>query len=225
MSIGGKIMRIFIDTANVDEIRQAHELGVISGITTNPSLIAKEGRDFFQTIKEIIEIVGDMPISAEVISLKADEMVEQGKKLAALGSGVVIKVPMCEEGLKATNQLTKLGIKTNVTLIFSSPQALLAARAGATYVSPFVGRLDDINQIGMNLIKEVSDIFAIHEIESQIISASIRHSTHIIEAALHGAHIATIPYKLIQGMVKHPLTTVGIERFLADWNSANQQQF
>jgi transaldolase len=218
-------MRIFIDTANVEEIRQAHDLGVISGITTNPSLIAKEGRDFFQTVKEIIGIVGDMPISAEVISLQADEMVEQGKKLAELGPGVVIKVPMCEEGLKATNRLTKLGIKTNVTLIFSSPQALLAARAGATYVSPFIGRLDDINQIGMNLIKEVSEIFAIHEIESQIISASIRHSTHVIEAALLGAHIATIPFKLIQAMVKHPLTTVGIERFLADWNSANQQTF
>lgn len=218
-------MRIFIDTANVQEIRQAYELGVISGITTNPSLIAKEGRDFFETIREIISIVGDLPISAEVISLKADEMVEQGKKLAALGSSIVVKVPMCEEGLKATNQLAKLGIKTNVTLIFSSPQALLAARAGATYVSPFIGRLDDINQIGMNLIKEVSDIFAIHQIESQIISASVRHPVHVIEAALHGAHIATVPFKVIQQMIKHPLTDIGIERFLADWNQAKLSDF
>lgn len=218
-------MKIFIDTANVQEIRQAYEMGVISGVTTNPSLIAKEGRDFFDTIREIAGIVGDLPISAEVISLKADEMVEQGKKLAQLGPNIVIKVPMCEEGLKATNELTKLGIKTNVTLIFSSPQALLAARAGATYVSPFIGRLDDINQVGMNLIKEVSDIFAIHEIQSEIISASVRHSIHVIEAALHGAHIATVPMKVIQQMVKHPLTDAGIEKFLADWNSANQKNF
>jgi len=218
-------VKIFIDTANVQEIRQAYEMGVISGVTTNPSLIAKEGRDFFDTIREIAGIVGDLPISAEVISLKADEMVEQGKKLAQLGPNIVIKVPMCEEGLKATNELTKLGIKTNVTLIFSSPQALLAARAGATYVSPFIGRLDDINQVGMNLIKEVSDIFAIHEIQSEIISASVRHSIHVIEAALHGAHIATVPMKVIQQMVKHPLTDAGIEKFLADWNSANQKNF
>jgi transaldolase len=218
-------MKIFIDTANVEEIRQAYELGVISGITTNPSLVAKEGRDFFETIKEIVSIVGDLPISAEVISLKADEMVEQGKKLADLGPNIVIKVPMTADGLKATNQLAKLGIKTNVTLIFSSPQALLAARAGATYVSPFVGRLDDINQIGMNLIKEVSEMFAIHQIESEIISASIRHSAHVIEAALHGAHIATVPYKVIQQMIKHPLTDTGIERFLADWKQANLSSF
>ena len=218
-------MKIFIDTANVQEIRQAYEMGVISGVTTNPSLIAKEGRDFFDTIREIVGIVGDLPISAEVISLKADEMVEQGKKLAQLGPNIVIKVPMCEEGLKATNQLAKLGIKTNVTLIFSSPQALLAARAGATYVSPFIGRLDDINQVGMNLIKEVSEIFAIHEIQSEIISASVRHSIHVIEAALHGAHIATVPMKVIQQMVKHPLTDVGIEKFLADWKNANQKNF
>jgi transaldolase len=218
-------MKLFIDTANVEEIRQAYEMGVISGITTNPSLIAKEGRDFFATVKEIIGIVGDLPISAEVISLKADEMLEQGKKLAELGPSVVIKVPMTEDGLRATNNLTKLGIKTNVTLIFSSPQALLAARAGATYVSPFVGRLDDINQIGMNLIKETSDIFAIHGIESEIISASIRHSTHVIESAKAGAHIATVPLKVIQGMVKHPLTDAGIERFLADWQGAKQSTF
>ncbi|WP_248924891.1 fructose-6-phosphate aldolase [Paenibacillus hamazuiensis] len=218
-------MKLFIDTANVEEIRKAFEMGVISGITTNPSLIAKEGRDFFETIREIVSIVGNIPISAEVVSLKADEMVEQGKKLAELGDSVVIKVPMTEDGLKATKQFTEMGIKTNVTLIFSSPQALLAARAGATYVSPFIGRLDDINMIGMNLIKEISDIFSIHNIQSEIISASVRHSSHVIEAALAGAHIATVPFKVIQGMVKHPLTDSGIERFLADWNSANQKQF
>lgn len=218
-------MKLFIDTANVEEIRKAHELGVIAGVTTNPSLIAKEGRDFFETIKEIISIVGDLPISAEVISLKADEMVEQGKKLAQLGKGVVIKVPMTAEGLKATKIFSELGIKTNVTLIFSSTQALLAARAGATYVSPFIGRLDDINQIGMNLIKEISQIFKVHGIQSEIISASVRHSAHVIEAALIGADIATVPYKVIESMIKHPLTDVGIERFLADWKGAGLQAF
>lgn len=218
-------MKLFIDTANVEEIRKAHELGVIAGVTTNPSLIAKEGKDFFETVKEIISIVGDLPISAEVISLKADEMVEQGKKLAALGSGIVVKVPMTAEGLKATKIFTGLGIKTNVTLIFSSTQALLAARAGATYVSPFIGRLDDINQVGMNLIKEISQIFAVHGIESEIISASVRHSAHVIEAALIGADIATVPYKVIESMIKHPLTDSGIERFLADWQSAGLQAF
>jgi transaldolase len=220
-----KDVNIFIDTANVDEIRQAHELGILAGVTTNPSLVAKEGRDFFETIREIAGIVGDLPISAEVVSMNADEMVEQGKKLAGLGPNIVVKIPMCGEGLKATHQLTRAGIKTNVTLIFSSPQALLAARAGATYVSPFIGRLDDINQIGMNLIREISEIFQIHGIESQIIAASVRHTTHAIESALAGAHIATVPFKVIQQMMKHPLTDAGIERFLADWKAANQKSF
>lgn len=218
-------MKIFIDTANVDEIRKAHDLGVLAGVTTNPSLVAKEGRDFFETIKEIVDVVGDLPISAEVVSMQADEMVEQGKKLAALGPNIVVKVPMCETGLQATNQLTKLGIKTNVTLIFTSTQALLAARAGATYVSPFIGRLDDINQIGMNLIKEICEIFDIHGIESEIIAASIRHPAHVIEAAMLGADIGTLPYKVIQQMTKHPLTDAGIEKFLADWEEANQSKF
>jgi transaldolase len=218
-------MKIFIDTANLDEIRTAHDLGVIAGITTNPSLVAKEGKDFFSMLKELISIVGDIPISAEVISLKAEEMVEQGKKLAAIGPGIVVKIPMCEEGLKATKQLTALGIKTNVTLIFSSPQALLAARAGATYVSPFIGRLDDINQVGMNLIKEISDIFDIHGITSEIIAASIRHSTHVIEAALAGSDIATCPFKIIQAMIKHPLTDAGITKFSADWEGAKLGSF
>lgn len=216
-------MKLFIDTANVEEIRKAHELGVIAGVTTNPSLIAKEGRDFIETVKEILSIVGDLPVSAEVISLNADEMVEEGRKLAALGDNIVVKVPMTEEGLKATKRFTEMGIKTNVTLIFSSPQALLAARAGATYVSPFVGRLDDINMIGMNLIEEINQIFKVHNIKSEIITASVRHVPHAIEAALIGADIATVPYKVIQSMAKHPLTDAGIERFLADWEAANQK--
>jgi transaldolase len=218
-------MKIFIDTANVEEIRQANDLGVIAGITTNPSLIAKEGRDFFETLKEVISIVGNIPISAEVVALEAGEMVEQGKKLAALGDSIVVKVPMTAEGLKATKIFSSLGIKTNVTLIFTSTQALLAARAGATYVSPFIGRLDDINQVGMNLIQEISQIFQVHGIESQIISASIRHSAHVIEAALLGAHIATVPYKVIESMMKHPLTDAGVQKFTDDWKKANQKAF
>lgn len=219
-------MKIFIDTANVEEIRAAHDLGVLSGITTNPSLIAKEGKDFFETLKEIISIVGDeMPISAEVISLQADEMVEQGKKLAAIGPNIVVKLPMTTDGLKATKQLTAAGIKTNVTLIFSSTQALLASRAGATYVSPFIGRLDDINQVGMNLVREVSDIFQIHSLPTEIIAASVRHATHFIESALAGAHIATVPYKVIEQMTKHPLTDQGIAKFTADWESAKLSKF
>jgi transaldolase len=218
-------VKLFIDTANVSEIQQAFDLGVISGITTNPSLIAKEGRDFFETLKEVISIVGNIPISAEVVTLEAPEMVEQGKKLAALGQGIVIKVPMTAEGLKATKIFSSMGIKTNVTLIFSSTQALLAARAGATYVSPFIGRLDDINQVGMNLIQEISQIFQVHGIESQIISASVRHSAHVIEAALLGAHIATVPFKIIENMMKHPLTDAGIQKFSDDWNKANQKTF
>jgi transaldolase len=219
-------MKIFIDTANVEEIRTAHSLGILAGITTNPSLIAKEGKDFFETLKEIISIVGnEIPISAEVISLQADEMVEQGRKLAAISPNIVVKVPMTADGLQATSRLTAHGIKTNVTLIFTSTQAILAARAGATYVSPFIGRLDDINQVGMNLIREISQIFQVHDIKSEIISASVRHSAHVIEAALVGAHIATVPLKVIQQMIKHPLTDQGIEKFTADWESAKLSKF
>lgn len=219
-------MKIFIDTANIEEIRAAHKLGVLAGLTTNPSLIAKEGKDFFETLKEIIAIVGNaIPISAEVISLQADEMVEQGQKLAAISPNIVVKVPMTADGLQATRKLTELGIKTNVTLIFSSTQALLAARAGATYVSPFIGRLDDINQVGMNLIREIGQIFQVHGIQSEIIAASVRHTAHVIEAALVGAHIATLPYKVILQMIKHPLTDQGIEKFTADWESAKLSKF
>lgn len=209
-------MKMFIDTANVKEIQEANDLGVICGVTTNPSLIAKEGRDFVEVVKEITSIV-DGPISAEVISLEADKMVEEAIPLAAIHKNIVIKIPMCAEGLKATKILTAKGIKTNVTLIFSAAQALLAARAGATYVSPFLGRLDDIGMEGMNLISEIVDIFEAHAIETEIIAASIRNPIHATAAARLGCDIATIPYGVIMQMIKHPLTDAGIERFLKDW--------
>ncbi len=209
-------MKLFIDTANVDDIREANDLGVICGVTTNPSLIAKEGRVFQDVVKEITEIV-DGPISAEVISLEADKMVEEAKPLAAIHKNIVIKIPMCAEGLKATKQLTALGIKTNVTLIFSAAQALLAAKAGATYVSPFLGRLDDIGMEGLNLIEEIVDIFDAQAIETEIIAASIRNPIHVTAAARLGCDIATIPMSVIKQMIHHPLTDSGIERFLKDW--------
>jgi len=209
-------MKLFIDTANVTDIRKANELGVICGVTTNPSLIAKEGLVFEEVIKEISSIV-DGPISAEVITLEASKMVEEGTTLAQIHPNIVIKIPMCEEGLKATKQLTEKGIKTNVTLIFSAQQALLAARAGAAYVSPFIGRLDDIGFNGMSLIEDTAEIFEIHGISTEIIAASVRHPIHVLEAAKAGAHIATIPYSVITQMIHHPLTSSGIEKFLADW--------
>lgn len=211
-------MKLFIDTANVDEIREAAALGVICGVTTNPSLIAREGRVFKEVVAEITSIV-DGPVSAEVISLQHEEMVEEAKELVKIHENIVIKIPMCAEGLKAVKILTALGIETNVTLIFSAVQALLAARAGATYVSPFLGRVDDIGAEGMTLIEEIAQIFAIHNIECEIIAASIRHPMHVMNAALAGAHIATVPYKIILQMLKHPLTTAGIEQFLKDWES------
>lgn len=211
-------MKLFIDTANVKEIKEANELGVICGVTTNPTLIAREGRDFKQVVSKITSIV-DGPISAEVVSLESDKMVEEALELVKIHKSIVIKLPMTAEGLKATKILSSKGIKTNVTLIFSSAQALLAARAGATYVSPFLGRLDDIGMNGMNLIEEIADIFSKHAIETEIIAASIRTSIHVIEAARLGADIATIPYKVIMQMLKHPLTDAGIEQFLKDWES------
>ncbi|NGQ95531.1 fructose-6-phosphate aldolase [Brevibacillus sp. SYP-B805] len=211
-------MRFFIDTANVDEIREIHEWGVVAGVTTNPSLVAKEGRDFIETLKEIIDIV-DGPISAEVISTDAKGMIEEGEKLASLSKNIVIKVPMTEEGLKAVKYFAKRKIRTNVTLIFTANQALLAARAGATYVSPFLGRLDDISHDGMQLIADISEIFAVHGIETEIIAASIRHPVHVTEAARRGAEYATIPYKVFKQLLKHPLTDSGLEKFLADWAS------
>ena len=211
-------MKLFIDTANVEDIKLANDLGVICGVTTNPSLIAKEGRDFKEVVTEITSIV-DGPVSAEVISLEADKMVEEAKELAKIHDNIVIKIPMCAEGLKATKQLAALGIKTNVTLIFSPTQAWLAALAGATYVSPFLGRLDDVSQDGVQLIRDIAEIFDIHGIESEIISASVRHPMHVVEVAKAGSHIATIPYGVIAQMINHPLTTSGIERFLKDWES------
>ena len=212
-------MRFFIDTANIEEIKEANELGVICGVTTNPSLIAKEGRDFIEVVKEISTIV-DGPISAEVISLDHKGMVEEADKLSKIHKNIVIKLPMTLEGLKATKILSQKGIKTNVTLIFSATQALLAARAGATYVSPFVGRLDDIGQDGLSLIEEIVDIFNVNAIETEIIVASVRNPIHVAQAARMGADIATVPYKVITQMTKHPLTDKGIENFLKDWEGA-----
>ncbi|PKM56283.1 MAG: fructose-6-phosphate aldolase [Firmicutes bacterium HGW-Firmicutes-5] len=211
-------MKIFIDTANVDEIREANALGILSGVTTNPSLIAREGKKFTDVVHEIVTIV-DGPISAEVISLKAEGMIEEGRELAKIHPNIVIKVPITLEGLKAVSQLSKENIKTNVTLIFSANQALLAARAGATYVSPFVGRVDDISQDGMILIEDIVQIFDIHGLDTEIIAASIRGPLHIMQAAKAGAHIATIPYDVIKKALLHPLTDAGIERFLKDWES------
>jgi len=215
-------MKIFIDTANVEEIKEAAKLGVLSGVTTNPSLIAKEGRVFEEVIKEIVEIV-DGPISAEVVSPNAEDMVKEAIELSKIHPNIVIKIPICEEGLKATSQLKTLGIKTNLTLIFSSTQALMAARAGASFVSPFIGRLDDIADDGSGLIAEIAEIFDIHGIETEIIAASVRGPQDVTRAALAGADIATIPYKVIKQMMCHPLTEKGIEKFNADWAALNNK--
>ena len=212
-------MKLFIDTANTDEIREAEELGVICGVTTNPSLIAKEGRVFEEVVKEIIGIV-DGPVSAEVISLEADKMVEEAIPLSKLHKNIVIKLPMCAEGLKACKRLTEIGIKTNVTLVFSAAQAILAANAGATYVSPFLGRVDDIGMKGMELIREIADIFKVQGIKTEIIAASVRNPNHVTEAARAGCDIATVPMGVIRQMIKHPLTDICIERFLKDWDGA-----
>lgn len=212
-------MKIFVDTANIEEIKMANDLGVICGVTTNPSLIAREGRDLQEVINEICSIV-DGPISAEVMSLNGPEMVEEGVKLAAMHKNIVIKIPMCKEGLKAVKELSKRGIRTNVTLIFSPLQALLAARAGASYVSPFLGRLDDIGNPGIDLVKQIVEIFEVHGIETEIISASVRNPMHVLDVALAGSHIATIPYGVIDQMVKHVLTDVGIKKFVDDYEKA-----
>ena len=212
-------MKLFIDSANIEEVRQAAEMGIISGVTTNPSLVAREGRDFRQVVMEICSLV-DGPVSAEVISLDAPGMVEEAVDIAAWSPNVVIKVPMTVEGLKAVRELSAKGIKTNVTLVFSSNQALLAARAGATYVSPFVGRLDDISSDGCGVVAEIAAIFDMHDIDTQIIAASIRHPLHVTKAALAGADIATVPYAVLLQMVKHPLTDAGVARFIADWEKA-----
>ncbi|OLN24185.1 fructose-6-phosphate aldolase [Domibacillus antri] len=211
-------MKFFIDTANMDEIREAHSWGILSGVTTNPSLVAKETVPFHDRLREITELVSDS-VSAEVIALDAEGMIEEGRELAKIAPNITVKVPMTPEGLKAVAVFAKEGIKTNVTLIFSANQALMAARAGATYVSPFLGRLDDIGHDGLELIETIADIFAIHGIETEIIAASIRHPQHVTAAALKGAHISTTPFKVLQQLFKHPLTDKGIEGFLADWEN------
>lgn len=213
-------MRFFIDTANIDEIKEANDLGVVCGVTTNPSLIAKEGRDFTEVVNEITTIV-DGPISAEVLSMDHKQMIEEAEKLAAIHENIVIKIPMCAEGLKAVKYLSENGIRTNVTLIFSASQALLAARAGASYVSPFVGRLDDISFDGLRLIQEITEIFEASYIATGIIVASVRNPLHVIEAAKMGADIATVPYKVIMQMINHPLTDRGIDAFIKDAEKAS----
>lgn len=214
-------MKIFIDTANFDEIKAAYEMGFVAGVTTNPSLIVKEKRDLKEVIKQIAELV-DGPVSAEVIATEAPEMVKEAHELVKLGKNVVIKVPITEEGLKAVSILSKEGIKTNVTLIFSANQALLAARAGATFVSPFVGRIDDMSMDGITLIEDIAEIFIMHDIKAEIIAASVRTPMHMTQCAKAGAHIATVPYKVLTASMKHPLTDAGLARFLADWEAANK---
>lgn len=211
-------MKFFIDTANFDEIKEAHSWGIISGVTTNPSLVAKEDISFHERLKEITSLVPGS-VSAEVIALDAEGMIEEGRKLASIAKNITVKLPMTPEGLKACSVFAAEGIQTNVTLIFSANQALLAARAGATYVSPFIGRLDDIGQNGIELIETISDIFTIHGLDTQIIAASIRHPQHITAAALAGAHISTTPFNVLQSLFAHPLTAKGIDQFLADWET------
>jgi len=215
-------MKFFIDTANVKEIREAASLGVVDGVTTNPSLIAKEGRDFKQVIAEICSIV-DGPISAEAVSLEADKMVAEGVELAKIHKNIVIKLPMTKDGLKATKILAEKGIKVNMTLIFSPTQALLAAKVGAAYVSPFVGRLDDISHYGMDIVEQIITIFENYSYRTEVIVASVRNPLHVLDAALAGAHIATIPFSVIEQLAKHPLTDIGIEKFLADWKKQEKK--
>ena len=213
-------MKFFVDTANVEDIRKANDMGVICGVTTNPSLIAKEGRNFAEVIKEITSIV-DGPISGEVkaTTTDAEGMIKEGREIAAIHPNMVVKIPMTVEGLKAVKVLTAEGIKTNVTLVFTAAQALLAARAGAAYVSPFLGRLDDISMPGIDLIYDITEIFQMHDIETEIIAASVRNPIHVIDCAKAGADIATVPYKVIEQMTKHPLTDQGIAKFQADYKA------
>lgn len=211
-------MKFFLDTANVKEIQEAASLGLLDGVTTNPSLVAKEGRSFKEMLIEICKIV-DGPISAEVVSLEADAMVKEGKELAKIHKNIVVKVPLIAEGLKATKRLAAEGIKVNVTLCFSPTQALLAAKAGAWCVSPFIGRLDDISSNGMELIRQILTIYRNYDFKTQVLVASVRHPQHVVEAALAGGHICTMPFSIFQQMVKHPLTDSGLKKFLADWES------
>jgi transaldolase len=214
-------MKFFLDTANIDEIREAAEYGLIDGVTTNPSLVAKEKRDFKDILRDIIKIV-DGPISAEVVSTDSAGIVREARDLARIHENIVVKVPMIKEGMKALRQLSSEGIRTNVTLVFSPNQALIAAKLGATYVSPFVGRFDDVSEVGMNLIADLVRIFANYKFATQILVASCRNPLHVREAALLGAHVATMPHKVLMQLMNHPLTDVGLERFLKDWEAARQ---
>ncbi len=215
-------MKFFIDSADVNEIKMANDRGWVDGVTTNPTLVAKSGRPFFEVIKEICTLTTG-PVSAEVIALDSAGMIREGKELASIAKNVVVKVPMCEEGMVAVKKFTEMGIKTNVTLVFSPIQALLAAKAGATMVSPFVGRLDDIGQDGMAMVNEIVDMYQNYDFTTEVLVASVRSPMHIQHAALMGAHIATIPYKVMQQMTGHPLTTKGIDMFMADWNKAQKK--
>ena len=214
-------MKFFIDTANLKEIRQAAEWGLVDGVTTNPSLLSREGGDPIEVLREITKIV-DGPVNAEVVSLEAEGMIREGLSHAKIAQNIVIKIPMTLEGMKATRQLTSQGLKVNVTLIFSATQALMAAKAGATYVSPFVGRLDDISESGMDLIRQILTIYENYSFGTEVLVASIRHPIHVVEAALMGAHISTIPFKVLEQLAKHPLTDIGIEKFLEDWKKLKQ---
>ena len=214
-------MEFFIDTANLDEIREINKWGILSGVTTNPSLIAKEGDvDFKEVISQITEIVPG-PISAEVISTDAEGMIEEARDLAEIAENIVVKIPMTSEGMKAVSTLSKEGIKTNVTLVFSANQALIAAKSGATYVSPFIGRLDDIGHDGMQVVRDISEMFSTYGLDTKIIAASIRHPRHVLLSAKAGSDIATVPYDVLKKMIKHPKTEEGIDKFLADWESRN----
>ncbi len=216
-------MKIFIDTANVEEIRKANELGIVDGVTTNPSLLAREKRKFDDLVREIAKIA-DFPVSIEAVNMETEPMIKEARQIAKISPNIVVKIPMTENGLKAVKVLSKEGIKTNVTLVFSTNQALLAAKAGATYVSPFIGRLDDLGHEGMHIIEEIAEIYRNYGYKTEIIVASVRHPLHVIEAARIGAHIATIPPNVIKLMIRHPLTDIGLERFLEDWKKVQQMQ-
>ncbi len=216
-------MKLFIDTANIDEIREAASLGILDGVTTNPSLVSKEGKDFHQVLREIADIVNG-PISAEVTALDTDGMLKEGRVLAAIHPNIVVKIPLTKEGLKACKAMRSEGIKTNVTLCFSPAQAMLAAKVDATFVSPFVGRLDDISHEGMDLIRQIRAIFDNYDYPTQILTASVRHPVHVVEAALAGSDVATVPYKVLMQLYDHPLTDAGVKKFLSDWDKLRQQK-
>ncbi len=216
-------MKFFIDTANIEEIKKAWDLGVIDGVTTNPSLISKEGKDPVTLLKEICSIVNG-PVSAEAVSMTSDEMIKEAESLTRIHENIVVKIPMIEEGLRAVKKLSGKGIKTNVTLVFSPSQALLAAKAGATYVSPFVGRLDDISHVGMEIVSNIIEIYENYMFDTEVIVASVRNPLHVVEAAKMGAHVATIPYSVIIQLIKHPLTDIGIQKFLKDWEKVPKKK-